>query len=101
MRAGLEGVAKQEAESMFMQTDANKDGKLTFDEVLAKTNQWVGCKASAPHHHTLRHETVVVQPEAAQAAQATPPEAQAQPTPPEAQAQAAPSGEQAKPKPEL
>ena len=93
MRAGLEGVAKQEAEHMFTQTDANKDGKLTFEEVLAKTNQWVGCKASGPHQHTLRHETVGVQPEAAQA--------QAQATPPEAQAQTTPPGEQAKQRPEL
>ena len=100
MRAGLEGVAKQEAEHMFTQTDANKDGKLTFEEVLAKINQWVGCKASGPHQHTIRHETVGVQPEAAQA-QATPLDAQAQTTPPEAQAQTTPPGEQAKQRPEL
>ena len=48
-------MAKQEADTMFTQTDTDSDGKLTFQEILARTNQWVGSKASGHHHHAHHH----------------------------------------------
>ena len=49
--AGIGSVAAEEAKQLLEETDADKDGQLGFDEVIAKTALWVGTRSAAGHTH--------------------------------------------------
>lgn len=50
-RAGFERTAESEAEHLFMESDSDKDEKLTKDEIIKQHELWVGSQATDYGRH--------------------------------------------------
>lgn len=48
-------MADEEAEHLISETDLNRDGKLTFSEILDRHDLWVG-SAATDYGQELRHD---------------------------------------------